>query len=132
MWTEELEIIQKTVRAHDRLINELLGKVNRLLALRGDSLSRIKDRKLRLLRAIYDRRERACLTELANAVGVSRKTLMKDLVELGNAGLVSYAIFGKRNNPGRSGNIPHLTARGGLIAQRVHGSQIYEYDQAFR
>jgi DNA-binding transcriptional ArsR family regulator len=116
MWTEELEIIQKTVRAHDRLINELLGKVNRLLALRGDSLSRIKDRKLRLLRAIYDRRERACLTELANAVGVSRKTLMKDLVELGNAGLVSYAIFGKRNNPGRSGNIPRLTARGGLIA----------------
>lgn len=58
-----------------------------------------------------------------NKVGVSRKTLMKDLVALCNRGLVSYAIFRKHNNPRRNGNIPRLTVRGQLAAQRVHESR---------
>jgi len=127
MWAEELEIVRKTLRKHDELINELLGKVNRLLASREGDLSHIKDRKLRLLRAIYDERENACISELVNKVGVSRKTLMKDLVELCNMGLVSYAIFGKHNNPGKGGNIPRLTVRGRLAAQGVHKPHMGEW-----
>ena len=132
MWTEELEIIQKTVRKHDQVINDLLEKVNRLLTVREDNLSCIKDRKLRLLRAIYEGKENACISELAKKVGVDRKTVMKDLISLCNKGLVSYAIYGKRGNPGRNGNKPHLTNGGHLIAQRVHASQIYDYAQVFR
>lgn len=132
MWAEELEIIQKTVRKHDQVLNELLEKVNRLVTIRENNLSHIKDRKLRLLRAIYDGKENACISELAKHVGVDRKTVMKDLISLCNKGLVSYAIYGKRSNPGRNGNKPHLTNAGHLIAQRVHESQIYEDYQVFR
>ena len=133
MWAEELEIIQKTVRKHDQVINELLGKVNRLLALREDTLSQIKNRKLRLLRAIYDEKESACISELAKKVGVDRKTVMKDLISLCNKGLVSYAIYGKRNNPGRNGNKPHLTNGGRLTAQEAYKQQTskIENDQRF-
>jgi len=133
MWTEELEITQKTVRKHDQVINELLEKVNRLLALREDKLSHIKNRKLRLLRAIYDGKENTCISELAKRVGVDRKTVMKDLIHLCNRGLVSYAIYGKRNNPGRNGNKPRLTNGGHLIAQKAYEQQTSELenDQRF-
>lgn len=132
MLTEELEIVQKTVRKHDQVLNELLEKVNRLLTIRGDNLSHMKDRKLRLIRAIYEGKENACISELANRVGVDRKTVMKDLISLCNRGLVSYAIYGKHGNPGRNGNKPQLTNGGRLIAQRIHESQIYDHAQLFR
>jgi len=127
MWAEDLEILQKTVRKHDQLLNEVLWKVNRLLALREEGLTHIKDRKLRLLRAIYDEKENACISELANRVGVDRKTVMKDLTFLCNKGLVSYAIYGKRSNLGRNGNKPRLTNGGRRMAQEAHKQQINDF-----
>jgi len=102
-----------------RILDELERIRFKLSDKTGSEVDAIRDRRLRLLRTIYEQKEKANISEIVRLLRVNEKTLRSDLELLAGMGLVVYMKGRRESNIGRRGNRPTLTRKGRRVAEQA-------------
>jgi DNA-binding transcriptional ArsR family regulator len=117
MTSRGLNRLLEALEQNNDLLRQLIRRIESLAPHEKPGL--VGSRRLRLLKAIHELGEEACVTTLRRVVVADQKTIRKDLNLLAEEGLVRFCVFNRNHNPGRRGNKPKLTQKGKELLSRV-------------